>query len=55
MHLFSSDLVARVFLEQDALAFHELEQPVVRIEAFLLVFVRFDEDLVDLVLVGLEQ
>ena len=41
MHLFRGDLVARVFLEQDALAFHQLEQVVVRPQALLLMVVGF--------------
>ena len=52
---FGGDLLARVFLEHDALAGHLIEELAVFREPFLFVRQRLAENLVDVVLVGLEQ
>src|SRR5579883_1918884 len=48
------DLLTGVFLQHDVAALDEAEQPVVLREALLLVHQRLAQDLVDVVLVGLE-
>ena len=55
MLFFGRDLIARIFLEHDALAGHHREEPAIFLEPLTLVLKRFGQNLIDIVLVRLQE